>query len=298
MKNTSAFKVSGILCPVDFSELSNLALKYAAAGAKAYNAKLIVLHAERFEMPAYFTAAQVDELARQLADARGEARSYLEQRTHAILGPLADEIPITFQVVDTHPVDAVLTVATKHGTDLIVLGTHGREGAKRLWLGSVTENVVRHAEVPVFVVRQKQYEFIDASAAPELKTILCPVNFTSVARTALQVASSIAEQFHARLIPICVVEPGDSRSLSDAEAELRSWLDESLTAPCVFDPVSRQGHAAEQIVALARKLKADLVVLGAQRRGSAMDSLFGSTTEQVLRQAPVPVLVVPNPAKD
>ena len=140
MKNTSAFKVSGILCPVDFSDLSNLALKYAAAGAKAYNAKLIVLHAERFEMPAYFTAAQVDALAGQLADARSGARNYLEQRTHAILGPLAD--------------------------------------------------------------------------------------------------------------------------------------------------------------ALAHKLKADLVVLGAQRRGSAMDSLFGSTTEHVLRQAPVPVLVVPNPAKD
>ena len=298
MKKTSAFKVSQILCPVDFSELSNLALKYAAAGAKAYGAKLIVLHAERFELPAYFTPGQIDELTRQLNAARGGAQDYLQQHALSILGPLANEISITFNVADTHPVDAVLTAASKHGADLIVLGTHGRGGAKRLWLGSVSENVVRQAEVPVFVVRQKQHEFIDGAAGPELKTILCPVNFSEVARSAIQVATSIAGQFHARLIPMCVVEPGDQRTLSEAETAMQAWLGEILTTPCALEPASRQGRAAEQIVALAHKTKADLVVLGAQHRGSAMGSMFGGTTDLVLRQAPVPVLVVPASAED
>ena len=297
MKNTTPFKVSEILCPVDFGELSSLALKYAAAGAKAYGAGLTVLHAERFELPAYFTPGQIDELTRQINAARIGAQDYLQQHTRKILGPLADQISIVYQVADTHPVDAVQAAATKIGADLIVLGTHGRGGAKRLWLGSVTENVVREAEVPVFVVRQKQHEFIDASSSPELKTILCPVNFSEVARSAIRVAASIALQFHARFIPVCVVEPGDRRNVSEVETELNSWLGETLTTPCDMQPESRQGRAAEQIVELAHKTKADLVVLGAQHRGSTLGSMFGGTTELVMRQAPVPVLVVPTPGE-
>ena len=84
--------------------------------------------------------------------------------------------------------DSVLASASKQRADLIVLGTHGRGGAKRLWLGSVAENVVRQADIPVFVVRQKQHEFIDPSqpgGEPVLKTILCPINFSETAREAL-----------------------------------------------------------------------------------------------------------------
>lgn len=281
---------------MDFSELSNLALKYAAAGAKAYGASLIVFHAERFEPPAYFTPGQIDELTRQMRSARRGVAGFLRQHAHRILGPLANEIALTFAVADAHPVDAVLAAAKKRNADLIVLGTNGRGGAKRLWLGSVAENVVRQASAPVFVVRQTQHVFIDPSrpeAAPELKTILCPVNFSEAAKAALQVAASIAERFQARLIPMCVVEAGEGRSLSDAEAKLGAWIGQTVTTACAVELASRRGRAAEQIVTLARDTRADLVVIGAQRRGSAGAWLFGGTTELVLRQAPVPVLVAP-----
>jgi nucleotide-binding universal stress UspA family protein len=180
MQKASTFKPARILCPIDFSRLSSLALKYAAAGAKAYGAELIVFHAERFELPPYFTPSQMDELTRQVKAQRRHAQTHLRQHALKVCGGLAKELSMTFTVVDAHPVDSVLAAAKKPAADLIVLGTHGRGGAKRLWLGSVAENIVRQAEAPVFVVRQKQHEFMDPKhpdSAPALSTILCPVNF-------------------------------------------------------------------------------------------------------------------------
>jgi nucleotide-binding universal stress UspA family protein len=299
MKTSTTFHPAKILCPVDFSELSDLALKYAAAGARAFDATLVVIHAQRFELPAYFTSAQTAELTRQHQMEQKRAKDFLKLHTRRILGPAVGQLRIQFDSADAHPVDAILAACRKQRADLIVMGTHGRGGAKRLWLGSVAENVVRQSEVPVFVVRQKQFGLIDTTQpqeSPSIRTILCPVNLTPAAQAALQLATSVAERFGARVVSACVVEPGDKRNLAEAKADLEVWVEKTSKTGCTMENVSRRGHAAEQIVALAQKAKADLVVLGAERRGSAGAWLWGSTTDLVLRQAPVPVLVVPRPA--
>jgi nucleotide-binding universal stress UspA family protein len=297
MKTPIAFRPSSILCPVDFSELSDLALKYAAAGARVFEATLVVFHAARFELPPYFTSAQADALKRQHRDQQKQVKDFLRLRARKVLGKEVGRIRLQFETADAHPVDAALAAAKKHRADLIVMGTHGRGGARRLWLGSVVENVVRQADVPVFVVRQKQHEFINPSD-PQfelgLKTILCPVNFTEASRSALRHAVLLAQQFHARLITSCVIEPGDKRNVAEARRELASWLDETAAGECDAQIMTRRGQAAEQIVALAAKAKADLVVMGAQRRSSLQAWLSGDTTESVLRHALAPVLVVPH----
>ena len=204
---------------------------------------------------------------------------------------------LSFSVVEEHPVDAVLGWARRRRSDVIVMGTHGRGGASRLWLGSVAENVVRHSEVPVLVVRPRQHEFIDSShpeSAPSLKTILCPVNLTESARATLRIAACIADRFGARLVPLCVVEAIDDRPLPDAEKALHGWVRDTVQTSCPLEMICRKGGAADRINAFAAEKQADLVVLGAQRRGSASAWLFGGTTELVLRHAPVPVLVVPD----
>ena len=158
----------------------------------------------------------------------------------------------------------------------------------------MAENVVRQAEVPVFVVRQKQHELIDAArpeAVPGLKHILCPVNRTEVARSALGLAASIAQRFGARLTALCVVEPDDRSSPSKTKDELCRWIKDAVPAEIVLDPVVQEGRATEAILEFIQEHRPDLVVLGARDRTSFKASLFGSTTELVLRHAPVPVLV-------
>ncbi len=297
MKTPTAFHPASILCPVDFSELSDLALKYAAAGARVFDATLVVFHSARFELPAYFTSAQSEALKRQHREQQKHVKDFLRRHARKVLGQAASRIHLQFDTNDTHPVDATLAAARKSKAGLIVMGTHGRDGAKRLWLGSVAENVVRQADVPVFIVRQKQHELInpsDPQSAPGLATILCPVNFSETSRSALWHAVSLVQQFKARLITPCVIEPDDERGLAEAKRELAAWLDETTAGKCDAQIVTKRGQAAEQIVLLAAKTKADLVVMGAQRRASLQTWLSGDTTESVLRHAPAPVLVVPH----
>lgn len=296
MKKSAPFRPSRILCPIDFSDLSNLALKYAAAGARVFGSTLVLFHAQRFELPAYFTRSQIADLTRQHRAEQEKAKELLRLHVRRILGSQAAQLPLKFDLVDAHPVDAVLSAAKRHRADLIVMGTHGRGGAKRLWLGSVAENVIRQAGVPVFVARQKQHEFIatgDARAMPQLATILCPVNFTEAARAGLEPAASLAHQFNARLVAACIVEPDDSRGIAEVREQLPLWLSGGGHLQCEVQVPARRGQAAEQIVSLAGKVKADLVVLGAQPRALLQTWLWGDTTEFVLRHAPAPVLVVP-----
>lgn len=295
MKKPELFHPSTILCPLDFSELSDLALKYAATGARAFEANLVVFHAQRFELPPYFTSSQVAELKRQRQGEKARAKDFLRLHARKILGPAAEAIRIKYDLDDAHPVDAILSAAKRHKAELIVMGTHGRGGARRIWLGSVLENVVRQAGVPVFAVRQKQHEFIDASdptTTPKLENILCPVNFSPAAQTSVEAAASLAKQFDSRLISACVVEPGDTGGISGSKEELSSFLQQSGAAACDLQIESRKGEAGKEIVSLASRTKADLIVLGAQPRHPMHAWLWGDTTEFVLRQAPVPVLVV------
>jgi nucleotide-binding universal stress UspA family protein len=296
MKSTPPFEPRHILCPADFSELSNLALRYAAAGAREYGAKLTVLHAETFELPRYFVRGETEQLVRELAAAKEGARASLAQHVKSILGGEGEGFTLQCEILEAHPVEAVLRTAENESVDLIVVGAHGYGGVKRLLLGSVTENVVRHATVPVFAVRQKEHQFID-TVRPDsvvlLNRILCPVNATEVAGTALRHAVSLAEHFHAEVTVLYCVESRKTEDLSRTTESLCSWISETVKAHCPLEPAVRHGQAAEQIIAQAREERDDLIVLGAQHRSFLEGTFFGRTTELVLRHAPVPVLVTP-----
>lgn len=296
MKPSGSFHPSRILCPVDFNWLSDLALKYAAVGARVFDATLVVFHATRLEVPAYFTSGLATQLTRQLETETRRAKDFLRLHVRNVLGREASRIRLRFDVAEGGSVPAILNATRKHRAELIVLGTHGRVGAKRLWLGSVTENITHQAAVPVFVVRQKQHEFIspmDPQALPRLNTILCPINFRAASRAALAHATSLARRFNARLITPCIIERGDPVSSTQARRKMTSWDRPASAGHCDTRIVVRKGRAAEQIVAIAAGEKADLVVLGAQRSGSLQTWLWGDTTESVLRHASAPVLVVP-----
>jgi nucleotide-binding universal stress UspA family protein len=73
------FELKQVLCPVDFSEHSTQALRFAGRLAETMGAELIVLHAQEFEFPTYFTAAQTDDLKAQLRKQELTARSYLDE---------------------------------------------------------------------------------------------------------------------------------------------------------------------------------------------------------------------------
>jgi len=135
-----------VLVGVDFGDASARALAIAGVVAAGFDARLRVLHAERFEPPPYFTVDQIAQLEAERHAAQAAAEAHLTQFASAASGRAAEAI-----VADEPPVDALLREAAT--ADLIVLGTHGRRGPGRWWLGSVAERVVRAAQVPVLVTR-------------------------------------------------------------------------------------------------------------------------------------------------
>lgn len=176
-----------ILVPVDFGEASARALTVAGVIATTHGASVIGLHSETLEVPPYFTHDQLSSVERHLADSRTEAGRYLAAFVHrAIPGAVT-------RLVDGPPVPAILAAA--QSADLVVMGTHGRRGPSRWWLGSVAERIVRESRTPVIVVRA-------AASEPNPSRIFA--HLVGVAASELdahvrQYASTLAAAFGGRL---------------------------------------------------------------------------------------------------
>ena len=252
-----------IIAPVDFSPLSELGLRWAGALARCGDARLTVVYANPLNPPAYFTAGRVEELQVRHREETREAGEQLRRFASAALGPAAFEA----RVAQALPVDAILAAAEETGADLIVMGTHGRSGFNRFMLGSVAERVLHQSTIPVLTVRG------DAERAPDIRSILCPVNDSAAGRSALAVAARLAECAGAKVTALHVVEPGGPPPPEGAQ-------------------VIRQGDAAAEIVAAAAELPCDLLVIGTNRKLFYDATVLGTTTARVVRHAPCPVLTV------
>jgi nucleotide-binding universal stress UspA family protein len=137
---------SAILVPVDFGEASARAVAVGAALAARTGARLQVLHAETIDTPPYFTREQIKRIEGEQRAAKARAHAYLAD--FAVRGGAASAEPV---IVEGDVTSAIIEAARI--ADLVVMGTHGRRGPSRWWMGSVAERVVRESGAPVLVVR-------------------------------------------------------------------------------------------------------------------------------------------------
>jgi nucleotide-binding universal stress UspA family protein len=282
----SPFHPKQVLCPIDFSEHSAAALRVAGGVARAFGAKVIVLHAQRLEAPAYFTAAQAKALRAQLRRSARAARKFVRD----FAAPrLPEGVEYSVLLLEDDPVVAIRRVSRDLRAGLIVMGTHGRTGLARIRLGSVMESVLRQVTAPVLTVGP---HITPTASLAMIRRVLCPVNYSDLALEALAHAAAVAERAQAVLAVIHVLENGAGSDERESHLQLCEWISADIRSSCTVQEVLRQGSAAEQIVAEARAYRADLIVVGAHPRSFLGTILFGSTTELVIRKAPCPVLSV------
>jgi nucleotide-binding universal stress UspA family protein len=136
-----------ILHPTDYSELSHAALKYAVEEARFRRAGLIILHTVDTLGPENITFGEVAS-ARQPDAYRQRLWDELHHET-----PGDPTVPVEYLLAEEDPVEAIVRTAAERHCDLIVLGSHGRQGLQRLLNGSVAEQVMRRAPCPVLVVK-------------------------------------------------------------------------------------------------------------------------------------------------
>ena len=293
MEPRLSFNPTSILCPVDMSELSDLALKYAHVGAHLFNASLTVLHAMHVDVPRYLSRELTAQVVKEIDNAKTAGIHGLEEHVRRVLGDTdSKKVRMRYRVTDSEPVEAVMQALTENQADLVVMGTHGFSGLTHWMLGSVTESALHRSNVPVFIVRQKINDFIDTTqpeARPRIRHILCPCNLTTAAGHALRVAAALAGRFEARLT---VLRSLESDATTDGKG-FTEWIRKTIEDSGNIDSVIRRGTAAAQTIDLAREIDCDLIVIGAHHKQFEQGTVMGRTTELVLRHAPVPVLAVP-----
>jgi nucleotide-binding universal stress UspA family protein len=153
---TPNFDLKRIVVTTDFSEESKKAFAYAAAIARKYEASLVLLYVVPAHPPAELNhIGFVLEEKRLLAEAR-------ERMPHFRQAELDPHLHVDALVVNGAPAHEICRTAEAQAADLIVMATHGHTGLRHFMLGSVTENVVRHAPCPVLVVRDREHDFVKA----------------------------------------------------------------------------------------------------------------------------------------
>lgn len=229
-----------ILVGVDFGEASARALAIARVLASDFQAHLRALHAERFEPPPYFTIEQITRLEAERHIAQAAAVEHLARFA------AASAYQVESLVVDEPPVEAILDGAA--GADLIVVGTHGRRGPGRWWLGSVAERVVRAAVVPVLVTRAahtsprdvfERVTFVHDSEIDDAIARGCAARLAGIGSGALLEAGAIAlcdanALQQATLIVMATRHDRPSWGLSDPVAKVLS----SCERPVLFVPTA------------------------------------------------------------
>lgn len=293
-----------ILCPVDLSEMSGRALAHAAALARWYGARLTVLHVVPTFDPMQVRSGDLTGPVRLLYPMPRE-EVIAEVRRIAIAEAGVDP-GATFAAEAGDPVTTIIDRAVATSADLVVMGTHGHRGFKRFLLGSVTERVLREAPCPVLTVPPQAPA--TSAAAVMFRRILCPIDFSPPALQALGFALDLARQANGTVTLLHAVEwlaeeeavahPADRMEeyrrslLEEAQTRLRALVTDESRDWCDIAPVVGAGRAYQKILEAAGSAPADLIVMGAQGRGGIRLALLGSTTQQVVRGAPCPVLTV------
>jgi nucleotide-binding universal stress UspA family protein len=185
-----------------------------------------------------------------------------------------------------NPVTAALNYLAKNPTDLIVLATEGRDGLSRWVQRSLAERLARRSQAKTLFVPDQTRGFVDRKTGEvTLRRVLIPVDHRPSPEPAIIYSLRAAALLEDGGLEIILFHVGDEGSFPDVE--LPDSDHSSFTRIC------RQGDVVEQIVRAASEGAADLIMMTTEGRHGVLDALRGTVTEQVLRQAPCPLLAVP-----
>lgn len=151
-------QIKKILVPIDFSDYSKNALKYAARFAKQFNAKIYLIYVvEPMIYPADFSMGQVAIPSTDI-DLHSRAEEELKKLAKDIINSNSQ---VEILIKTGKPFVEIIETASANDIDLIIIATHGHTGVEHLLFGSTAEKVVRKAPCPVLTLREpiKGFQF-------------------------------------------------------------------------------------------------------------------------------------------
>jgi nucleotide-binding universal stress UspA family protein len=300
--------LKNILFATDFSEASEAALPYAAAISRRYGSQLHVAH---IVTPASYLIPYAPDVPSTIETLHNATRADARQRMESLAAQLTPA-PYRTYVREGEVWEGLSEIIRTQEIDLLVVGTHGRTGVEKLVLGSKAEEILRQAPCPVLTVGSKvsgraklpAVEGEEKHLTPvdiSLRQIVYATDFSPESLAAARFATSLAQEFQAKLTLLHVIEKiGDldpsSRPIDLALQRLESLVPTEASLWCSTKPSVQFGPAAECILQAALESKADVIVLGVQAAAGHLGvatHLPWATTHKVIAHAHCPVLTIP-----
>jgi nucleotide-binding universal stress UspA family protein len=288
-----------VLCPVDFSESSRGALRYAAALAAHFRTRLTLLAVND---PLLQEADEMAGVAHLTDDTIRDMERFVEEtfasRPHGVS-------EVRLEVRTGKPAPEILSVSRDTHSDLIVMSSHGLTGFRKLFFGSTTERVLRETSVPVLVTPGTDMGpagLEDVRKA--VRRVMAPVDLTEAMPHQLRIARALAERLEVPLLVLHVVEPVRATAsalprLPKVEAERRYRAEQDLKRALDEMPPSIKpealiayGEPAEEIAKVAADRDAGIVVMGLHS-SAMLGPRMGSVTYRVLCLAHRLMLALP-----
>jgi nucleotide-binding universal stress UspA family protein len=304
-----------ILVPLDGSAFAEHALPLAVALARRSHAGI---HLVSVATP--LTAAYLEGVFVGSADLEAEAAAGRQTYLDGVMARLHERIdcPKTSEVMHGEVSAMLCDLAATGEYDLVVMATHGRSPLGRFWMGSVADEMIRHATLPLLLVRPPDVP-AKLEAEPDLGRVVVPLDGTELAEQILEPAADLAALVPgAELVLVRAVRPvlpidvtpegmGSSTEAEHLLHEMESMQEEvRREAETYLATVARRLEArglrvrthvvveerpAEAILGEAEAEHAGVIALETHGRGGLSRLFHGSVTDKVVRGAHVPILV-------
>ncbi len=290
-ESASEIKLDNILYLTDFSEPADAALPFATALAREYRSSVYAVHVLRPDMYTYLAPEFGNVVTAGLEEAAKTRMQQIESRLHGL--PYHSIIE---QGANVWPV--VQRVVQKNDIDLVVVGTHGRRGLQKFFLGSVTEEIWRHASVPVLTIGPAVSR---ARSGERLHCVLFVTDFTSHSLAGLPYAVAMAREYRSHLVLLHVIpqsqrdEIWEELTAADAIYHLSQMLPPDAKLWNRPELVIKHGEPAKDIIDTATNCDADLIVFGVRSCDHPGIGTHDDWTiaHEVLLNATCPILTVP-----
>lgn len=269
-----------IIVPIDFSKYSEYALEAAAILAKQHNAEILVLH--------------MLEMADNVINASDEGQKpkmlfflkLAEQKFNTFLQKdYLEGVTITPIVKPYKVFSEVSDVAKEHAADLIVMGSHGVSGFTEVFVGSNTEKVVRHSDIPVLVIKQKP-------SLLNFETVVFASDFSDKGvNPFMRALKMLNEKSKIHLLYVNV--PGENfKSSAEMEQQVANFLMKSEGNMDRLNDVNYvSDYSVEKgILNFSNLIGADLIMIPTHGRKGLAHFFEGSISEDLANHANLPVM--------
>lgn len=267
-----------ILVPTDFSRQAENALKVAVQVAKKYDSEIILMH--MLELPMDLIAGK--SRGQDLPEALFFMRMARKRFEKLLKRDYLKDVKVTDTVEFHEAFNGIIDGVEEHDCDLIIMGSHGASGMEEVFIGSNTEKVVRHSNIPVLVIKEEIPDF-------KVDNFIFATDFVPEGQKSFLEALKLADQLGIDLHLVYINTSNKFKTTPQIEEKMKKFTQgaptQNFTLTVYNDKSIEQG-----ILDFSMRMDADLMGIGTHGRKGLAHLLNGSISEDLVNHARKPVI--------